>query len=154
MAARVDSSVLLGALEKADHPLGVAELLRSAGLHGGQRTDVKRVMRALVKEGRVERSGERFAMPGRRAKTKEVRRSGPGGGTRQLLEGSLTVHRDGFGFVDVGAEEDIFVPPHEARRALDGDRVKVEVLTSRGRSEGRIVGVVLRQREALVGTYV
>ncbi|MGZ5958096.1 MAG: ribonuclease R, partial [Myxococcaceae bacterium] len=104
--------------------------------------------------GRVERAGERFAMPGRRAKTKEVRRSGPGGGTRQLLEGSLTVHRDGFGFVDVGAEEDIFVPPHEARRALDGDRVKVEVLTSRGRSEGRIVGVVLRQREALVGTYV
>jgi ribonuclease R len=32
--------------------------------------------------------------------------------------------------------------------------VKVEIVTSRGRSEGRIVGVVGRQREALVGTYV
>ena len=155
MAARVDSKVLLGALEKADHPLGVAELLRSSGLHGGQRTDVKRVMRALVKEGRVQRAGERFSIPGRRAPPKEGRRTGSGGSARQaVLEGNLTVHRDGFGFVDVGAEEDIFVPPHEARRALDGDRVEVEVVTSRGRSEGRIVGVVGRQREALVGTYV
>ena len=120
-----------------------------------QRTEVKREMRALVKSGRVERSGERFALPGRKAPVQTGRRSGsPGGDSRKVLEGTLSVHRDGFGFVDVGAEEDIFVPPHEARRALDGDRVKVELVTARGRSEGRIVGVVGRQREALVGTYV
>ena len=155
MTARVDSAVLLRTLEKADHPLGMAELLRFAGLHGGQRTDVKREMRALVKSGRVERSGERFALPGRKAPVETGRRGGsPGGDSRKVLEGTLSVHRDGFGFVDVGAEEDIFVPPHEARRALDGDRVKVELVTARGRSEGRIVGVVGRQREALVGTYV
>ena len=65
MAARLDSSVLLRTLEKADHPLGVAELLRASGLHGGQRTELKRAMRALVKEGRVERAGERFSLPGR-----------------------------------------------------------------------------------------
>jgi hypothetical protein len=32
----------------------------------------------------------------------------------QGARGQLTVHRDGFGFVDVGTEEDVFVPPHEA----------------------------------------
>ena len=155
MTARVDSAVLLRTLEKADHPLGIAELVRFAGLHGGQRTDVKREMRSLVKSGRVERSGERFAIPGRKAAVETGRRSGSARGDGQkVLEGTLSVHRDGFGFVDVGAEEDIFVPPHEARRALDGDRVKVELVTARGRSEGRIVGVVGRQREALVGTYV
>ncbi|HZJ54858.1 MAG TPA: ribonuclease R, partial [Myxococcaceae bacterium] len=154
MAARLDSSVLLRTLEKADHPLGVAELVRASGLHGDQRTEVKRVMRALVQEGRVERAGERFSITGRRVAAKDGPRPGPGGRGRKALEGTLTVHRDGFGFVDVGAEEDIFVPPHEARRALDGDRVKVEVVTARGRSEGRIVGVVDRHREALVGTYV
>src|SRR5678816_4131659 len=154
MAARLDSSVLLRTLEKADHPLGVAELVRASGLHGDQRTEVKRVMRALVQEGRVERAGERFSITGRRVAAKDGPRPGPGGRGRKALEGTLTVHRDGFGFVDVGAEEDIFVPPHEARRALDGDRVKVEVVSSRGRSEGRIVGVVDRHREALVGTYV
>src|SRR5262249_49118471 len=78
----------------------------------------------------------------------------PCGLGRKVLEVTLSVHRAAFVFVDVGTEEDVFVPPHEARRALDGDRVKVEVVTSRGRSEGRIVGVVDRQREALVGTYV
>src|SRR5262249_61339224 len=78
----------------------------------------------------------------------------PCGLGRKVLEVTLSVHRAAFVFVDVGTEEDVFVPPHEARRALDGDRVKVEIVTSRGRSEGRIVGVVDRQREALVGTYV
>jgi len=107
-----------------------------------------------VKEGRVERAGAQFSLPGRRVPAKAGQRQGQGGGGHKVLEGTLTVHRDGFGFVDVGLEEDIFVPPHEARRALDGDRVKVEVVTSRGRSAGRIVGVVDRQREALVGTYV
>src|SRR5678816_1197213 len=153
MAEQVDSSVLLRTLEKADHPLGVAEILRASGLHGGQRTEVKRAMRALVREGRVERAGERFSLPGRRPVAKDGQRASGVRG-RKVLEGALTVHRDGFGFVDVGTEEDIFVPPHEARRALDGDRVKVEVVSSRGRSEGRIVGVVDRHREALVGTYV
>src|SRR5215813_8043635 len=154
MAAKVDSSVLLRTLEKADHPLGVAELLRSSGLHAGQRTDLKRAMRALVREGRVERAGARFSMPGRKAPARDGHRQGQGGRGHKMLEGTLTVHRDGFGFVDVGLEEDIFVPPHEARRALDGDRVKVEVVTGGGRSEGRIVGVVGRNRESLVGTYV
>ncbi len=154
MAARVDSSVLVRTLEKADHPLGVAELLRASGLQGGQRTEVQRAMRALVREGRVERAGQRFWLAGRRAAAKDDHRPGAGARGRKVLEGTLTVHRDGFGFVDVGAEEDIFVPPHEARRALDGDRVKVEVVSARGRSEGRIVGVVDRHREALVGTYV
>src|SRR6516164_9252120 len=152
MAARLDSSVLLRTLEKADHPLGVAELLRASGLHGGQRTELKRAMRALVKEGRVERAGERFSLPGRTKPARDQPSRGARG--RKVLEGTLSVHRDGFGFVDVGTEEDIFVPPHEARRALDGDRVKVEVVSARGRSEGRIVGVVDRHREALVGTYV
>ncbi|HVP62384.1 MAG TPA: VacB/RNase II family 3'-5' exoribonuclease, partial [Myxococcaceae bacterium] len=155
MAARLDSSVLLRTLEKAHQPLGMAELLRASGLHDGQRTEVKRAMRTLVKEGRVERSGERFSIHGRRvAPRKEGAPNGPDGRGRKVLEGTLSVHRDGFGFVDVGTEEDVFVPPHEARRALDGDRVRVEIVTSRGRSEGRIVGVVDRQREALVGTYV
>ena len=154
MAARVDSSVLVRTLEKADHPLGVAELLRASGLHGDQRTEVKRTMRALVREGRVERAGQRFWLAGRRAPAKDGHRPAAAPRAGKVLEGTLTVHRDGFGFVDVGAEEDIFVPPHEARRALDGDRVKLEVVSARGRSGGRIVGVVDRHREMLVGTYV
>src|SRR5215469_2627319 len=103
MAARVNSSVLLRTLERADHPLGVAELLRASGLHGGQRTEVKRAMRALVKEGRVERAGQRFSLPGRKKPARD--QPSRGARNRKVLEGTLSVHRDGFGFVDVGTEE-------------------------------------------------
>ena len=109
MAARVDSSVLLRTLDKADHPLGLAELLRACGLHGGQRTEVKRTMRALVREGRVERTGQRFWLAGRRPPSKDGHRPAAGPRARKVLEGTLTVHRDGFGFV---------VPKIERRRIL------------------------------------
>ena len=151
MAFRVDSAALLRALEGAGRPLGVPELLSAAGLHGGQRTALKRAMRGLIQEGRVLRAGNRYSLPGRRQAQGPGERRGHRG---KLLEGTLSLHRDGFGFVDVGAEEDVFVPPHEARKALDGDRVQLELVSFRGRSEGRIVGVLERQREELVGVYV
>ncbi|RKH69200.1 ribonuclease R [Corallococcus aberystwythensis] len=72
------------------------------------------------------------------------------------VEGILHMHRDGFGFVHPvsGEGENIFLPPGEAQRALDNDRVLVEVAGRPGRFEGRLVRVVNRRRELAVGTYV
>ena len=51
-------------LSDADHPLGVKELLRLAGLHPGQQTALKRALRELVRRApktpwrvQVERQG-------------------------------------------------------------------------------------------------
>ena len=77
-------------------------------------------------------------------------------GELRLVTGKLSVHRDGFGFVrpETGEGEDVFLPAHEARRALDNDRVQVEVVaTGAGRSEGRLIEVVERRREFVIGTY-
>jgi ribonuclease R len=150
---RVDAAAVLRALQDADHPLEVAELLRLTGLNGGMRTELKRTLRGLLRAQTVTHQGKRYAIAGRRAAQPEARRGRPSP-REATLEGTLGVHRDGFGFVDVGAEEDIFVPPHEARRALDGDRVRVQRVTTRGRPEGRILRVLSRQRERLVGVYV
>ncbi len=50
--------------------------------------------------------------------------------------------------------DDIFVPPDEASKAIDGDLVRVEVVPARGgRTAGRILEVVERRRRLLVGTY-
>jgi ribonuclease R len=80
--------------------------------------------------------------------------SGPRGKT---VEGIIHHHRDGFAFVKpvVGQiSEDLFIPPEEARKALDNDRVLVEVLPGRGgRTMGRLVNVVSRTRQMVVGTY-
>jgi ribonuclease R len=72
------------------------------------------------------------------------------------VEGILHVHRDGYGFVHplTGEGENIFLPPGEAQRALDNDRVVVEVSGRPGRYEGRLVRVVDRRRELAVGTYL
>jgi len=72
------------------------------------------------------------------------------------VEGILHVHRDGFGFVHPLEEgrENIFLPAAEAARALDHDRVKVEVVEGeRGRTSGRLLEVLDRVREQAVGTY-
>ncbi len=72
------------------------------------------------------------------------------------LLGTLKKHRDGFGFVARldRKGDDVFVPPDEAAKALDGDLVRIEIVPARGgRKAGRILDVVERRRRLLVGTY-
>ncbi|HEX8705581.1 MAG TPA: ribonuclease R [Myxococcaceae bacterium] len=150
-------------LAEADHPLGVKELLRLAGLHSGHQTSLKRTLREMVRNGQVIKEGKRFRVEEER----RVARAEPAGQrkgkrgpipTRRehaQVEGVLSVHRDGYGFVRPmsGEGEDIFLPPAEASRALDKDRVVVEVIQQQGKSEGRVVRVVDRRRELVVGRY-
>ncbi len=152
-------------LSDADHPLGVKELLRLAGLHPGQQTSLKRTLRDMVRHGLILKDGKRFrleegstaaAEPSPRvrkaAKAPRAGRQSESAG----MEGILHVHRDGFGFVHPisGLGENVFLPPAEAARALDNDRVVVEVAGRPGRLEGRLLKVVQRRRELVVGTYV
>ncbi|MBU8898575.1 ribonuclease R [Corallococcus sp. M34] len=168
-------------LADADHPLGVKELLRLAGLHPGQQTALKRALRDLVRQGDIAKDGKRFRLnvvsqsprpersPTRGGRAERERPRPPGRLSRapasqddwdadgeSTVEGTLHVHRDGFGFVHPvsGEGENIFLPPHEAQRALDNDRVVVEVSGRPGRFEGRLIRVVERRRELAVGTYV
>ncbi len=71
----------------------------------------------------------------RRDLTRERRGKGP-----PPIEGRLSVHRDGFGFVIPdqpvpGLVGDIFLPKEEADRAMHGDRVAVRI--SRPDREGK-----------------
>jgi len=79
-------------------------------------------------------------------------RSGPRAG--RLLQGRLQTNERGFGFVDVGEDEDVFLPPGETARALDGDLVRVRVHRQGGRTEAELVEVLERRRQELVGTYL
>jgi ribonuclease R len=126
--------------------------------------------------GRLERRGAeprgRFARdergPGNRGRFEQERRSGRGGRSAReerfeprgressTVEGILHVHRDGYGFVhpSSGEGDNIFLPPQEAARALDNDRVLVEAWGRPGRMEGRLLRVLERTRQLAVGTYV
>ena len=146
--------------------LSLGELMQRAKLHPGERTEAKRALRDLVRDGAATKDGKRYAAPGARpqapaatlAPTRSasrplVARAGAG---RPGLLGTIKKHRDGFGFVARldRKGDDVFVPPQEAAKAVDGDLVRVEVVPARGgRTAGRIVEVVERRRRLLVGTY-
>jgi ribonuclease R len=145
---------LIKALSAAGHPLGLGDLLRRAGLSASRRPAAERAVRELVRSGVLQHQGKRIALVERRPS--KAQPSTPGGGRGgQVREGLLQVNERGFGFVDVGEEEDLFLPPPEASRALDGDRVRVRVRVQQrgGRTEAQLLGVVERRRSELVGTY-
>jgi ribonuclease R len=159
-------SVLLEQLRRAaGKALSLRELMQRAKLHPGERTDVKRALRDLARDGQVSRDGKRFSVPAPRGEKAPAgtlapqRRDGPARlrpGRAGTLLGTLKKHRDGFGFVARldRKGEDVFVPPDEAAKALDGDLVRIEIVPARGgRKAGRIVEVVERRRRLLIGTY-
>ena len=70
------------------------------------------------------------------------------------FEGTVQGHRDGHGFVqrDDGAA-DIYLPPNEMRAVLHKDRVKARVVRfdGRGRPEGRVVEIIERPAQPIIG---
>jgi ribonuclease R len=70
------------------------------------------------------------------------------------VDGTVQGHRDGHGFVsrDDGAQ-DIYLPPNEMRAVLHKDRVKVRIVRSdrKGRPEGRVVEIVERSKQPIIG---
>src|SRR5512142_1518241 len=158
---------LLSQLRAANgRALSVRDLMQRARLHPGERTEVKRALRDLTHEGKLERDGKRFSLPaarpppaaapstmggmGRRSPGKPLGLRGRG------ILGTLARHRDGYGFVARldRQGDDVFVPPAEASKALDGDLVRLEIVPAPGgRTMGRIHDVVERRRRWLLGTY-
>ncbi|WP_312305746.1 ribonuclease R [Pulveribacter sp.] len=70
------------------------------------------------------------------------------------IEGSVQGHRDGHGFVIADDEgQDIYLPPNEMRAVLHKDRVRVRVVRHdrRGRPEGRVLEIVERPRQPIIG---
>jgi len=71
-----------------------------------------------------------------------------------ILEGSISVAAKGFGFVTVATEKaDVFISPNHIGQALNGDRVKIQVLKyGKSRIEGQVIEVIERERTQFVGT--
>jgi ribonuclease R len=76
------------------------------------------------------------------------------GGLLEEIEGIISGHRDGHGFVvrDDG-EPDIYLPSNEMRAVLHKDRVKARVVRfdRKGRPEGRVVEIVERSAQPIIG---
>ena len=83
-----------------------------------------------------------------------IKKVAPPSGLLEEIEGSVQGHRDGHGFLirDSG-DSDIYLSPNEMRAVLHKDRVKVRIVRQdrKGRPEGRIVEIVERPEQPIIG---
>jgi ribonuclease R len=133
---------LLGYMQrKPGRALTAREILSAFNLSRKERQEALRLLESLVEEGLLVRgSGRRYVLPRASA----------------MLEGRISVHRDGYGFVVPEKEgEDVFVPARYLGGAMDGDRVAVRVDARGrfGRPEGRVLRVLEHAHSTIVGRF-
>ena len=135
--------VLATIREKVDHPATVRELLQRLRLPREQRAILRRRLSALVESGAlIKVRGNRYGLPDR----------------MRLVTGHLQVNPRGFGFITpdepiANVDGDLFIAGTNLNEAMHGDRVvaRVERHRSDGRAEGRIVRILVRATDLLVG---
>ncbi|MCK4509609.1 MAG: ribonuclease R [Desulfuromonadales bacterium] len=141
--SKIDFSVILNLLQqRANRPLSLKEIQETLDLSAGERKAIGKILKSMVKDGTlVQLKGGRFALP------RKI----------NLVVGTISVHRDGYGFVAPvdNKSQDVFVPARHVRPAMHGDMVVVRLERSlrTGRPEGRVIRVEQRAYQTLVGRY-
>ena len=131
--------------ERVHHPATARELIRVLDVPREERTAFKRHLKSLVADGTlILVRGTRYGLADR----------------MDLVVGRLETHPSGYGFVTPerhieNAKGDVFVAAPNLKEALHGDRVvvRIERHGADGRVEGRIVQVLERRNETLVGRF-
>jgi ribonuclease R len=136
------------------HMAGFKQLIHDMALKGKDRRTLQQLLRDLTRRRKLIAIGkERWGLP-------------TSASNQDLVVGRLRMHRDGFGFVipEPGSlparaqgklQGDIFIPPPEVGNAMHGDQVLVEMgrLRHDGKAEGRIIRVMEREQETVVGIF-
>ncbi|PSH04168.1 MAG: ribonuclease R [Acidobacteria bacterium] len=136
--------------DQPHHAAGYKQLIRELSLRGRERQELESHLADLVSRGKlVLVARDRYAIASAAV-------------NRNLVIGTLTMHRDGFGFVRSNDREvrerlqgDVFIPPFDTAEAMHGDQVLVELSphSREGHYEGRIVRVMERAHATVVGTF-
>jgi ribonuclease R len=135
---------LIDFLTKAGKPLKIDEILKAFELKGQRmRSLLVDRLHAMVRAGQIleNRRGE-YCLTAK----------------LDLVTGTVSGHRDGFGFVirDDGEPDDVYLSAREMRPLFDGDRVAIRVtgLDRRGRAEGELVDILERGTREIAGQFI
>lgn len=130
--------------DRVHHPAGTRELLQLLRIPREERASFKRHLKTLVSSGElIQIRGSRFGLPEK----------------MDLHVGRLETHSGGYGFViperPIDGGGDIYIPAPQLSEAMHGDRVvaRIERVKDGGRVEGRIIRILERRNEGLVGRY-
>ncbi|MDG1463336.1 MAG: ribonuclease R [Gammaproteobacteria bacterium] len=133
---------LVRMLEATGVPVAIEAVARHAGLKGPKAiAALKTRLAEMVTSGRI--------MKNRRSEYCLVSKIGG-------ITGKVQAHPDGFGFlIPEDGSEDLFVPFHEMRQLLDGDRILARVAGSsrQGKRKVAIVEILERGKKVIVGRF-
>ncbi|MGI9249081.1 MAG: ribonuclease R, partial [Woeseiaceae bacterium] len=135
---------LIDFLNEAGKPLKVDEILKAFELKGQRmRSLLADRLYGMVRAGQIleNRRGE-YCLTAK----------------LDLVTGTVSGHRDGFGFVvrDDGEPDDVYLSAREMRPLFDGDRVAIRItgLDRRGRAEGELVDILERGTREIAGQFI
>src|SRR5256714_902249 len=130
--------------ERGHPPAGMRELLQVLKVPRDDQTSFKRHVKSLVASGElIQIRGHRFGLPEK----------------MDLYVGRLQTHPAGYGFVTperpLESGGDIYVSAPLLNEAMHGDRVvvRIERIKDDARAEGRVIRILERSNERIVGRY-
>ena len=123
-------------------PLSHSSILEELEVKPSLKPLCRLVLLDLVKQEVIQLKNKKYSLKGESAK---------------ILKGVLRVHPRGFGFFqpDVKDEEEVFIPKHLIKEAVDGDTVEVEVNPHSNWEkgpDGKVINIIKRGRSHLGGT--
>lgn len=133
---------ILDLLDKADYPVTHPEMCERLGLTGEDEVEaLRRRLIAMARDGQLI-SNRRDAY----VRLDKI----------DVVRGRVQGHRDGYGFViPTEGGEDIYLHNRQMRKVFDGDEVLVRLSGEnyRGKEEGAIVEVLVRNTQQLAGRF-
>lgn len=123
---------------KDSRPMTKEQLVKKFGIKNKEKADFNKLLKELIKDGLLYFDGRKYiVIDGKKYK-------------RGIVQGN----EKGFGFL-LQEDEDIFIPKDNMNSALNGDEVVVEMLDYRNgdSAEAKIIGIVKRANEKVVGTF-
>ena len=130
---------ILQMLENSNKSLTIEEIDTLLNISSIEETkELVKTINKMEQEGEVYRTHKNKYMPFARSPFKQ---------------GILRMNKKGFGFVDMGNDDDVFINRDNIRDALDGDTVIIEITEVKkdGRREGRILKIAKRNIKNIVG---
>ena len=135
--------LILQLIEKGGRPIGRRQIAEAFALESDDQLEaLRRRLRAMERDGQL--------LFNRRQQYCLV-------DSHDLIAGRILSYADGFGFLKPDdAGDDLFISPREMNRVLHNDRalVRVSGVDRKGRREGKIVEVLERNTQQVVGRFV
>src|SRR6266699_941121 len=138
---------VLALLARKDYrPLNKVDIARKLGLAANERVAFRKTLRELERAGEIARiRKDCYILPAE----------------ADLVAGKLSIHQAGYGFLtpEVSGEPDVFIAAENIGIAMHGDRVVVRISRDtpphdrvKGRREGRVIRILERAHDTIVGT--